>query len=165
MSTKSIPTTKSRKAGVKSRKATVTVPTTAEVKARYEVAIATAKAKGVKPPQMPRTKFLNAIIRAFAVASLTEVGITTGKGDAGARREFARTAKAGKVTTADVVFLARAKDETLTYGIVTDRPENTVREKLNGFCKVMGYPEHTFYAIRADKYEKGEVGQVFVVRK
>lgn len=139
-------------------------PTKAEVAKRYADAIASAKARGVKPPYQPSPAFLSAILRAFAVASLTDAGIGTTKGEGQARRDHARTVKAGKVTP-DMVVHANHNDATKGVGVFTDRAENTVRARLQGFCKVMGYPTDALYAVRADRYESGEVGEVYILRK
>lgn len=153
--------TKANKAGAQAR---LVAPTKAQVAKAYAEAIATAKGKGVKPPYQPSQAFLSAILRAFAVASLTEAGISTAKGEAGARRDHARKVKAGKVTP-DMVVHANHNTATEGVGVFTDRAENTVRARLQGFCKVMGYPADTLYAVRGDKYEAGEVGGVFILRK
>lgn len=153
--------TKANKAGVKARRV---APTKAQVTKAYADAIANAKRKGVKPPYQPTPQFLSAILRAFAIASLSEAGIGTSKGEAGARREHARKHKAGKVTP-DMVVHANHANATDGVGVFTDRAENTVRARLIGFSKVMGYPTDTLYAVRGDKYEAGEVGGVFIVCK
>lgn len=155
--------TTSTKAGVKSRKPKA--PTKAQIEKAYAVAIAKAKVDGVKPPMQPRAEFMSAILRAYSVASLTEAGLGTSKGEAGARREHSRNAKAGSVTVDMVVFLDRV--EALEgIGIVTDRPENTVRARLEGFCRVMGLPIDYFYAVRGEKWQEGEAGApVYVLRK
>lgn len=139
-------------------------PTKAQVGKAYADAIARAKARGVKPPYLPSPAFLSAILRAFAVASLTDAGIGTTKGEGQARRDHARTVKAGKVTP-DLVVHANHLSATEGEGVFTDRAENTVRARLQGFCKVMGLPTDTLYAVRADRYEAGEVGGVYILRK
>jgi hypothetical protein len=158
-------TTTAKGAGVKTRKTKVTTaPTLAQVTKAYDTAIATAKARGVKPPYRPSKAFLSAIVRAWSVPTLSEAGLTTGKGHAQARRDHARTNKAGKVT-ADMVVHENHKTATEGIGVFTDRPENTVRERLRGFCRVMGMPEATLYAVRTDKWQAGEVVGVYIVRQ
>ena len=154
--------TTAKKAGVKSRKPQA--PTIAQVEKAYRIAIAGAKAQSVKPPMQPRVEFLKAILRAYAVQSLTEAGLTTSRADAHARRVHAVAVKAGSITADLVVFSDRVK-ETDGLGIVTDRPENTVRARLQGFCEVMGLPVDTFYAVRGEAYKVGEQSPVFIVRQ
>lgn len=139
-------------------------PTKSEVAKRYADAIADAKRRGVKPPYAPSPAFLTAILRAFAVASLTDAGIGTTKGEGQARRDHARKVRAGSVTP-DMVVHANHKDATEGVGVFTDRAENTVRARLQGFCKVMGYAPDTLYAVRGDRYAEGEVGGVYILRK
>jgi hypothetical protein len=155
--------TTSKSVGVRSR---AKAPTKAPTRAQVDKAYADAKARAfAKAPYAPRKALYDAIVRAFACPTLASEGIATSAGQAGERRAFAKKARARRVSTADVVFVARAEDTEKVLGITTDRPENTVREALKGFCRVMGYPEDTFYAIRAERYAEDEVPDVFVVRK
>lgn len=157
--------TTAKSAGVRSRTTKAKAPTKATVKARYAEAIATAKARGVKPPYEPTGAFLTAILRSFAIASLSESGLSTSKGQAEARRAFVRKVRAGSVTV-DMVVHSNHLTATDGVGVFTDRPENTVRERLAGFVKVMGLPTGTLYAVRGDKWESGEAGSpVYIVRK
>lgn len=148
----------------KGRPTPVTKVTATAVAKRYAEVIAYNKARGVKPPYRPSEAFLSAIVRAFSIPSMTEAGITTGKAGADARREFARAKRAG-IVTADMVVHANHLTNTDGVGVFTDRPENTVRARLQGFCKVMGLPTDTLYAVRVDKYQTGELSEVAILRK
>lgn len=104
-----------------------------------------------------------AVAKALALPTLSSEGITTENGInpdysaltmAKRRREFARTHKA----------IAVNGDEVLRKN-TSDRTENAIRIRLRGIEAVLGLPEFTLYAIRANAYKVGEKSEVFIVRK
>lgn len=120
-------------------------------------------AKSVKPHYTDNgaKTLAKAIVRACAIPTMASEGITTDKSrlEASARREFATKRKATLVNVSDI--LGENKGGEITHS----RPENTVRVRLASIAKAMGLAPDTFYAVRATEYRKGEVPQVFIVRK
>jgi hypothetical protein len=102
-----------------------------------------------------------AIVRAYAMPTLSSAGITTDKAktEAVARREFAMKNKAILIDCSEILAPNKAGE------ITHSRPENTVRARLFSIAKAMGLPEDTFFAIRSEKYVKGETPKVYIVRK
>ena len=104
-----------------------------------------------------------AVAKAMTIPTLASEGIHTINGIdpdesirimAQRRRDFARRHKA----------IAVNGDEVLLKN-TTDRTENAIRIRLRGIEQVLGLPENTFYAVRANAYRKGEKSDVYVVRK
>ena len=145
-----------KSAGIKVRK-----PTEAQVHRAYDVAIASAK---WKKPYRPCPEFLTAILRAWAIPTLSQKGITTSQGQASKRREFCESVGAGFITV-DLVVHSKHLEATNGIGVFTDRSENTIRESLKSFCRVMGYPEDFLFSVRSEKWESGSVSGAYIVRR
>ena len=97
----------------------------------------------------------------MTLPTLASAGVSTGKArtEAQARRAYARKVRATLVDCADVI--APNKDGEITH----DRPENTVRARVQSIAKAMGLAPDTFYAVRAEAYAEGELPKVYIVRK
>ena len=98
----------------------------------------------------------SAVAKAMKSPEMSSVGITTdgSREMAKLRREFATSVKATSVNGDDVL-----RKNT------SDRTENAIRIRLRGIEAVLGLPEFTLYAIRANAYKVGEKSEVFIVRK
>jgi hypothetical protein len=96
------------------------------------------------------------VAKAMKSPEMSSVGITTdgSREMAKLRREFAKSVKA----------IAVDGDEVLRKN-TSDRTENAIRIRLRGVESVLGLPENTLYAIRANSYKVGEKSEVFIVRK
>lgn len=134
--------------------------------------IATARqarlARGVKANYHDNgaERLAEAIVRAFAIPTLTEAGLAKrGKPmskalpDAEARREFATKQKARLVSVSDI--LGEGQNGT----IIHNRPENNLHGRLASIAKAMGLNAKTFYPVRSEAVRDGEVPQVFIVRR
>ena len=106
-------------------------------------------------------KLAKAIVRAYALPTMSSVGITTDKAKdlAEMRRQFVKSHKATLLDFADIIH--ENKEGEITHS----RPENTIRIRLQSVAKAMGLPADTFYAVRSAKFVEGETPKVFIVRK
>ena len=97
-----------------------------------------------------------AVAKALVSPTLSSADITTSKNVtmAKSRRDFARTIKA----------IALDGDTVLRKN-TSDRTENAFHIRLRGIETVLGLPENTLYAIRANSYKVGEKSEVFIVRR
>ena len=106
-------------------------------------------------------RFAKAIHHAFASPSLTDAGVGMGRSSvhAKARRDHAKTIGAKAIPIASVIH-ANMEGE-----IAHDRPENTLRSRLQIIARDLGLPADTLVAVRAKAYAEGEVPSVFIVRR
>jgi hypothetical protein len=97
-----------------------------------------------------------AVAKALVSPTLSSADITTSKNVtmAKSRRDFARTIRA----------IALDGDTVLRKN-TSDRTENAFHIRLRGIETVLGLPENTLYAIRANSYKVGEKSEVFIVRR
>ena len=137
--------------------------TKAGVLALIKSASVANKGKGVKAFYTDKGAEIlaTAVVRASALPTMASAGVTTGKGknDAKARRDFARSHRATLVNFSDILGVGKGGE------ITHDRPENTVRVRLQSLAKAMGLPADTFYAVRAEAYKAGETPKAYIVRK
>lgn len=104
-----------------------------------------------------------AIATADRLPTLGSAGLTTAnsKTEAQARREFARAIGA-PIVDADAIVHARKRE---TGGVITNRPENTVRARIHSVARALGLAADTYYAIRADRWDGTKDSGVYIVRK
>ena len=110
-------------------------------------------------------KLATAIAKSHTFPTLTQAGlhrkgaaVSRSPESAQERREFARKNRATLVKVSDI--LHPNQDGTILH----DRPENTIRRRLESVAKAMGLAPNTYYAVRAQGYEMGEVPSVYIVR-
>lgn len=98
----------------------------------------------------------SAVAKAMKSPTLSSADITTSKSIqmAKLRREFARSIRANALD-GDIVLRKNT----------SDRTENAFHIRLRGIESVLGLPENTLYAVRANAYKVGEKSEVFIVRR
>lgn len=121
------------------------------------------RSKGVKPfyTNKGAEVLASALVRASKLPTMASEGVVVDKSkeSAKARRDFCRKHRATLIDFA--VIIGENKEGEITH----DRPENTVRARLQSIAKAMGLPADTFYAVRAEKYQVGETPKAYIVRK